>query len=532
MATSAIGYRIREQRKRLGLTQAGLARELGISASYLNLIEANKRSAAGKLVSRLARALELDVDVLTGAAEQRLRDDLRELPVDPVFRHIDLEDNFADEIVARNPDWARMILTLYRAYLDRNQALAVMSDRLNRDPWLQASVHRMLTHITTIRSTAEILVDTEELEAGHRDRFQYVLHSESARLTEAAQQMVSFFELQNTTNPSVAAAEQVDEYIIGHRNHFPVLEDAGRRLRHDLDRLDRGNLDGALAEYLSAGFDIRIDTVSPEGATASHFRNQARFDPEARLLSFLTNSPPTTRRFQMARTAAQLTFGDTLAAAVDDPRLSSDTARERAAHALAGYIAGAALLPYDTFLEDAESCRYDIEVLRQKYDAGYEQVCHRLVTLRRPGTEGVPFAFLRIDPSGYISKRFPLFGFPLPRFGHACPLWPVFSAFQTPGRVDRQLAEFTDGNRFLMIARTVTKRAATFSARPVMFSVMLACDAIHADRTVYSEGLDFQREGAALPVGSTCRQCELMNCQHRQEEPVTAKNRAAQAAGT
>jgi len=522
VANAAIGYRVREQRKRLGLTQAGLARELGISASYLNLIEANKRAAGGRLVNKLAGALGLDVEVLTGAVEQRLRDDLGELPMDPVFRHINLEQNFADEVVARNPEWARMMLTLYRAYLDSNQALAVLSDRLNRDPWLQASVHRMLTHITTIRSTAEILVETEELAAAQHDRFQNVLYSESARLTEAAQQMVSFFEMQNTTNPSVAAAEQVDEFIIGHRNYFPALEDAARQLRRNLDWLDRRNIDGALAEFLSGEFGIRIDTVSSERATDAHIRNQCRFDPEARVLSFLANAPPTTRRFQMARTAAELTFADMLAATVDDPRLSSETARRRATHALASYVAGAALLPYEPFLEDAEDCRYDVEILRQKYDAGYEQVCHRLVTLRDPRAEGVPFAFLRVDPSGYISKRFPLFGFPLPRFGHACSLWPVFAAFQTPGRVVRQLAEFTDGHRFLMIARTVTKRAATFSAQPVMFSVMLACDAIHADRTVYASGLDFDAEGAALPVGSTCRQCERVNCQHRQEAPVTA----------
>ncbi|HSH40794.1 MAG TPA: short-chain fatty acyl-CoA regulator family protein [Arenicellales bacterium] len=524
MAHAAIGYRIREQRKRLGLTQAGLARELGISASYLNLIEANKRSAGGRLVNKLAHALGLEVEVLTGAAEQRLRDDLQELPMDPVLRHVNLERNFADEVVARNPEWARLMLTLYRAYLDGNQALAVLNDRLNRDPWLQASVHRMLTHITTIRSAAEILVETEELEAGQRDRFQNVLHSEAARLTEAAQQMVSFFELQNTTNSSAAAAEQVDEFIIGHRNYFPALEDAGRQLRRELDNLNRGNIDSALAEFLSAEFGVRLDTISTEQAEAALLQNQARFDPQNRVLGFLANAPATTRRFQMARIAAELSFADTLAATVDDPRLSSETARRRATRALGSYIAGAVLLPYERFLDDAESCRYDIEILRQKYDAGYEQVCHRLVTLRDPQGEGVPFAFLRIDPSGYISKRFPLFGFPLPRFGHACPLWPVFTAFQSPGRVVRQLSEFTDGHRFLMIARTVTKRAATFQAQPVMFSVMLACDAIHADRTVYSAGLDFHADEAAMPVGSTCRQCERAHCQHRQEAPVTARD--------
>lgn len=521
MATAAIGYKIREQRKHLGLTQVALARDLGISASYLNLIEANKRTAGGKLLNRLANSLGLDVDVLTGAREQRLRDDLRELPVDAMFRDINLEQNFADEVVARNPEWARMMLTLYRAYLDGNQALTVLSDRLNRDPWLQASVHRMLTHITTIRSTAEILHDTEELEPGRRSRFHDVLHSESARLTEAAQEMVSYFELQNTTNPSVAASEELDDFIIGHRNYFPELEECGNRLRGELNDLGQGTIEGALVELLAAELGVRIEKVGAPAADDAQPGHHAELDADGRVLTLLANAPPPTQRFQMARLAAELIFGDTLNETTNDPRLRSPASRERATHALGSYIAGAALLPYEPFLEDAEACRYDIEILRQRYDAGYEQVCHRLVTLRDPHAEGVPFAFLRVDPSGHISKRFPLYGFPLPRFGHACPLWPVFAAFQAPGRVTRRLAEFTDGHRFLMIARTVTKRAATFHAQPVMFAVMLACDVIHADRTVYSEGIDFDAEGAALPVGSTCRQCERLSCQHRQEPPVT-----------
>lgn len=518
---AAIGYRIREQRKRLGLTQAGLARAIGISASYLNLIEANKRAAGGRLVHRLAGALDLDIEVLTGAAEQRLRDDLRELPSDPLLAHIALPEGFADEVVAHNPGWARLLLTLYRAYLDGNQALAVLANRLQRDPWLQASVHRMLTHITTIRSSAEILVDTEQLAPAQRHRFQNMLHSESTRLTQAAQELLSFFELQNTTNPATAAAEQVDEFIIGQRNHFPALEDAAGELRRDLARLDADNIDRALTELLAKRFGMRVSHINADQLADTPLRNQTHFDPDARVLRFVANAPPTTRRFQMARAAAQLCFADTLASTVKDPRLSSDTARERAIHALGSYIAGATLLPYQPFLEDAEQCRYDIEILRQKYAAGYEQVGHRLVTLRDPRAEGVPFAFLRVDPSGYVSKRFPLDGFPLPRFGHICPLWPVFTAFQTPGRVVRQLGEFNNERRFLMIARTVTKRAAAFSAEPVMFSLMLACDALHADRTVYAEGLDFHAANAALPVGSTCRQCQRHRCQHRQEPPVT-----------
>lgn len=529
MAAGAIGYKIRERRKELGMTQAALARELEISASYLNLIEANKRAVGGRLATRLADALSLEVGELTGITEQRLRDDLGELAADPVLGQIDLEANYADQIIARNPNWARLILALYRAYLDSNQALSLLNDRLNQDPWLQTTMHTILTRITSLRSISEILVSDNTIDPQQRDRFETMLHNESTRLTDTAQELVAHFEVQNNLDPSLAAAEQVDDFIIGERNYFPVLEEAGLQLRRELERLDRSNIDAALVKYLEEKFAIRIQISAYDQSHSTLWRNQSYFDENNRVLCFLANAPPTTRRFQTMRVAAQLSFEDTLGSLVTDPRLTTEAARTRARGALASYLAGAALFPYSPFLEDAQIRRYDIEILRQKYEAGFEQICHRLTTLRAPGAEGVPFAFLRVDPSGHISKRFPLFGLSLPRFGHACPLWPVFSAFQTPGRVVRELGEFHNGNRFLMIARTVTKRAATFRAQPVMFSVMLACEVLHADRTIYAEGIDLRATGAAVPVGSTCRQCQRLDCQHRQEPPITPGRAAAQA---
>ena len=110
MSTSVVGFKIRERRKRVGLTQVALARKLEISAAYLNLIESNKRSIGGDVLKRLARELELDVEMLSGAAEQRLTDDLREVPSDPVLSNMVFEPGFAEKVVAHNPDWARFSL--------------------------------------------------------------------------------------------------------------------------------------------------------------------------------------------------------------------------------------------------------------------------------------------------------------------------------------------------------------------------------------------------------------------------------------
>ena len=70
------GTRIREKRMDIGLRQASLASAVGISPSYLNLIEHNRRRIGGKLLSDLARALGVDPSNLAGGADRDLLDQL------------------------------------------------------------------------------------------------------------------------------------------------------------------------------------------------------------------------------------------------------------------------------------------------------------------------------------------------------------------------------------------------------------------------------------------------------------------------
>jgi predicted transcriptional regulator len=179
-------------------------------------------------------------------------------------------------------------------------------------------------------------------------------------------------------------------------------------------------------------------------------------------------------------------------------------------------------------LADAEAAAYDIDHLRQLYNASFEQVAHRLVTLRRPGEEGIPFGFLRSDPSGRLTKHFPLPGLLLPNSGHACPLWAIYGAFRTPQML-RQVVRFSDGSRYLFLARAVQRRAGSFNRQPALSSVMLACDVLHADRTVYGAGLDLTDLSADIPVGPSCRLCTRRDCASRQEEALTTEGSGAES---
>lgn len=509
------------------MTQAALAEKAGISASYLNLIEANKRAIGGALLSRIAALLGVETDSLTGRAERRLIAELDEVAAEPVTRRFRLTRDDASDLVGRHPEWARAVLALHRALRDQAEVAAALSDRLNQDPFLGDAVHQILTHITAIRSSSEILDDMPDMSAAQRQRFHHIISEESARLSDAAQAFAGFFDKARAETHAITPADEVDDFLIEHGNWFPDLETAAEGLRESMQHYG-GTDEGSLRDFLRVKHEIAVTGISTADPTTGHFRNQMAFDPDDRRLTFMTNASSSTRRFQMARLIAEIELPRQIAVLLDDLRLTSDAARERARRVLASYVAGAVIFPYDAFLKTATDARYDIEILRQQFGASHEQVCHRLVTLRQPGHEGLPFAFLRSDPAGHVTKRFPLPRLPLPRHGHACPLWAVFTAFQTPDRVVRQLVEFPDGARYLMIARSVTKRPAQFYDLPFLHSVMLVCDILQADQTVYADGLDLSSAQPITPVGPSCRMCPRDNCRFRGEPAMV--ERAAVAA--
>ena len=77
------GSRVRERRLALGLRQAELAAAAGISASYLNLIEHNRRRVAGEVLIRLAGVLGVEAGALEEGASAGLAEALRAAAGEP-----------------------------------------------------------------------------------------------------------------------------------------------------------------------------------------------------------------------------------------------------------------------------------------------------------------------------------------------------------------------------------------------------------------------------------------------------------------
>src|SRR5215813_6529501 len=80
-----LGRRVRRLREQLGLTQVAMAQRLGLSASYLNLIEHDQRPLTPKLAHRLSEALQVGMVAFSGSEGGRIASDVTEVLADPVF---------------------------------------------------------------------------------------------------------------------------------------------------------------------------------------------------------------------------------------------------------------------------------------------------------------------------------------------------------------------------------------------------------------------------------------------------------------
>lgn len=457
-----LGGRIRSMRRREGLTQAKLAERLGISASYLNLIENNRRAVSAPLLLRLARELEIDVASLGGPEDARVAENLLEVLGDPIFQSDEILKSEVEELAIEQPALARAILRLYGAYREARGAS---------------------------ESFAAKISDGQEMEH---------LGLDTSRL------------------PS----EEVSDFIQRHDNHFPELEREAEALWRDAD-LDREDLFSALRRHLARhhGVEVRVETVDRMG------RAVRRFDPDRRLLVLSEVLRRGSRTIQLAHQIGLLTLRPILDRLGDDELLTTPESRALARVAAANYFAAAVAMPYEEFIDSAERTRWDVELLSHRFRAGFEQVCHRLTTLRRPGREGLPFHFVRIDIAGNISKRFEAGGLRFPRFSGLCPRWNVHAAFLTPGRISVQLARMTDGSTYLMIARTLPKHGAGFKVPAAAHAVGIGCDIAHAPKLVYSDGVDLDGLDVAVPVGMTCRLCDRMECPQRAFPSIQTKLR-------
>lgn len=231
------------------------------------------------------------------------------------------------------------------------------------------------------------------------------------------------------------------------------------------------------------------------------------------------SQPAESQRFQLAHQLVALALQDDISAVVESAGLRTASARQLLFVGLANYAAGALLMPYARFREEARNLRHDIDRLRQSFGVSFEQACHRLSTLQRPGARGVPFFFCRVDMAGNITKRHSATRLQFARFGGACPLWIVHEAVAIPDRILVQLAETPDGVRYVSMAKGLVKPSGSYARAPRRYAVALGCEVEHAREFIYADGLDLASPHAATRIGASCRICPRPDCDQRAFPP-------------
>jgi predicted transcriptional regulator len=230
-------------------------------------------------------------------------------------------------------------------------------------------------------------------------------------------------------------------------------------------------------------------------------------------LSELLDQPG--RSFQLAYQLAYFEQMPAIEEIIRDAGMEKEETRVVARISLANYFAAAVLMPYDAFLKTAETNQYDITLLGRRFGTSFEQVCHRLTTLQRPGARGIPFFLIRVDNAGNISKRFSAGGFHFARFGGTCPRWHVHDAFRIPGKISTQVVQMEDATRYFSIARTVSRDNSGFGVPDNQFAVALGCEIKYAEKLVYARNANIDKETGDTPIGVNCRLCERRDCNQR-----------------
>ncbi|MFN3936921.1 MAG: helix-turn-helix domain-containing protein [Gemmobacter sp.] len=420
------GTRIRERRSLMGLRQADLARAAGVSPSYLNLIEHNRRNIAGALLKRIAEALEVTPAALTGGMEPAVSEALREAAAEQP--DTGAETDRIEELAGRFPGWTALIAAQQDRLRALERAVETLSDRMSHDPHLSASLHELLSAAASVRSTAAILADTPDLEPDWRALFQKNLAEDSARLAAGAEALAGFLDSVAAEETGIAAPqEELESWLEGIGWHIPELEDGG-------------SADQVLA------------TATP-----------------------------------LASGAAQ--------------RLARDW--------LARYAADAAAMPLPAVLDALERDGVDPGRIAARLGADPAAVFRRLAVLPE---EAGRIGLVICDGSGTLVFRKPLQGFALPRFGAACPLWPLYQALSRPGLAVRATIEVA-GRRaacFAAWAWCESTYPEGFGGTAVLRSYML----IKPD----AGGPD-----PVQPVGTSCRICPRSGCPARREPAIVAE---------
>ncbi|MCM2394752.1 short-chain fatty acyl-CoA regulator family protein [Rhizobium sp. S95] len=336
---------------------------------------------------------------------------------------------------------------------------------------------------------------------------------QAARLTDLAE-LLAREGHETSISGTRLPVDEVREKLERRANFYARIEDAAEAFHASLGLSPGDDLGAALKAWLRTQHGIVVRTLPIH--TMPNLRR--RYDRHSMRLFLSERLSPFDQLREVAMEASLLALGDEIAAELEALAFSNGEARRLGRFELARYAAHAVTMPYGAFLSAAQRARYDIDILRSRFNVSYEQAANRLTMLQRPGATGVPFFMLEVDTAGHRFRKAGAQGYPQAKFGGGCPKLNIHAAFAQPGQVLVDAVEMPDGTGFLTISRTLEGPQAGFSERVRRTALLVGCDIAHREDIVYGQAI---ASTPPVAVGTACRLCERQGCLARAEPPVT-----------
>jgi predicted transcriptional regulator/DNA-binding Xre family transcriptional regulator len=196
-----IGPKIKAFRRQLGLQANKLAEDLGISPSYLNLIESGKRKIDGDLLLKVCEKLKIQFSDLTTKSDLNLANNISELLDDQLFEDLDILGPEVQDLVNTNPKIARALIKLGDNFKQKD--------------------HEMINKVENLSGK---IIDKRK---------------------------------------AAFPGEVISDFLQENKNYFPKLEEFANNVFNKVQKNNRTRYI-ALCEYLKSEYSIMVKDVIPE----------------------------------------------------------------------------------------------------------------------------------------------------------------------------------------------------------------------------------------------------------------------------
>ncbi|MEU6299008.1 short-chain fatty acyl-CoA regulator family protein [Streptomyces erythrochromogenes] len=133
--------KLRRLRRERGMNQVELARELGLSTSYLNQIEHSQRPLTAPVLLRIAEVFGVDPEFFSEAGEERLATDLRAALGDEACAAAGVPPEEIADVARDHPEVARALVALHQRYRGASERVAALASPEDTAGLLPAEPH-------------------------------------------------------------------------------------------------------------------------------------------------------------------------------------------------------------------------------------------------------------------------------------------------------------------------------------------------------------------------------------------------------